>query len=97
MLMPAYEYRDAKGGVTIRVLPVDERDSFPNRVTVPTSIVFLGSAYDPTISANRIRQGYRDLELAGKRTKTSKKAYESAWGSHDSKTVMRKGKAVNVA
>lgn len=94
--MPAYEYRTPSGGTIIRVLPVDDRDSFPNRITVPSSIVFLGSAYDPTITANKIRAGYKAIEQKHGHIKTSRANYETAWGSHDTKTVMRKGVAVNV-
>lgn len=94
--MPAYEYRQPDGSTVIRVLPVDLRDSYPNRITVPSSIAFVGSAYDPTISANKIRDGYKKIEERGGFIKTPKRVFERAWGSHDTKTVMRNGKAVNV-
>lgn len=94
--MPAYEYRQPDGSMVTRVLPVEQRDQYPGRVTVPRSIAFVGSAYDPTISANRIREGYKAMEAQGKFIKTHKRVYERAWGSHDTKTVMRGGKAVNV-
>jgi len=93
--MPAYEYRQDDGSTVIRVLPVDERDSYPNRITVPSNICFVGTAYDPTISANKIREGYKIIEQRGGYIKTSKRDFERAWGSHDTKTVMRSGKAVN--
>jgi hypothetical protein len=94
--MPAYESREADGSTTIRVLPVEDRDKFPNRVTVPSSIAFIGTAYDPTITANKIRAGYKAIESKGGFIKTPKHVFEKAWGSHDTKTVMRKGTAVNV-
>ena len=94
--MPAYEYRQQDGSTITRVLPVDERDSFPGRITVPRSVAFVGSAYDPTISANKIRDGYKRIEERGGLIKTPKRVFERAWGSHDTKTVMRGGKAVNV-
>jgi len=94
--MPAYEYREADGSTTIRVLPVEDRDKYPNRVTVPSSIAFVGSAYDPTITANKIRDGYKRIEERGGFIKTPKRVFEKAWGSHDTKTVMRKGQAVNI-
>lgn len=94
--MPAYEFRQPDGSIVTRVLPIDERDSFPGRVTVPRSVAFVGSAYDPTISANKIRAGYKAIESRGGFIKTSKQVFERAWGGHDTKTVMRGGKAVNV-
>lgn len=94
--MPAYEYRQPDGSTVIRVLPVDLRDSYPNRITVPSSIAFVGTAYDPTISANKIREGYKIIEQRGGYIKTPKKVFERAWGSHDTKSVYRNGKAVNV-
>jgi hypothetical protein len=94
--MPAYEYREADGSKTIRVLPVEDRDKFPNRVTVPSSIAFVGTAYDPTITANKIRAGYKAIESKGGFIKTPRRVFEKAWGSHDTKTVMRKGTAVNI-
>lgn len=94
--MPAYEYRQPDGSTVIRVLPVDLRDSYPNRITVPSSIAFVGTAYDPTISANKIREGYKIIEQRGGYIKTPKKVFERAWGSHDTKSVYRGGKAVNV-
>jgi len=36
------------------------------------------------------------MEAQGKFIKTPRRIYERAWGSHDTKTVMRGGKAVNV-
>lgn len=94
--MPVYEYLEANGSTTTRVLPVEERDAFPNRITVPRSIVFVGSTQDPTISANRIREGYKKLEERGVKLKTSKRDFDRAWGSHDTKSAFRSGKPVNV-
>lgn len=94
--MPAYEYRQQDGSIITRVLPVDERDAYPGRITVPRSVAFVGSAYDPTISANKIRLGYKKIEERGGFIKTPKKVFERAWGSHDTKSVYRNGRAVNV-
>lgn len=63
---------------------------------MPTSIAFIGSAYDPTITANKIREGYKRIEERGGYIKTPKRIFERAWGSHDTKSVYRNGKAVNV-
>lgn len=57
--MPAYDYLEGGRRVT-RVLPVAERDSFPNRITVPDRIMVCPRG-EPTQS-DAVLAGYKACE-----------------------------------
>lgn len=60
--MPVYEYREG-GRVVVRALPVAERDTFPNRITVPSRVHVVAGAPDP--GADTLRGFHRCEERYG--------------------------------
>lgn len=61
--MPAYEYIE-RGRSVIRVVPVDKRDNWPNRVKVPSRILVCPRG-EPTQSEQVLRGWYRCEESSG--------------------------------
>lgn len=57
--MPLYEFME-NGRVVARVLPVDARDSFPHRITVPSRISVCPRGA-PT-QEDELMQGWKEIE-----------------------------------
>lgn len=60
--MPLYEYAEA-GRVVERVLPIEQRDAYPHRITVPARITVPRGLQHPGSVAAGGPQALRELEI----------------------------------
>lgn len=61
--MPLYEYLEASGRIVERVLPVQERNRFPGRLTVPRRVNVCPRGA-PTVAESALR-GFYGVEQTG--------------------------------
>lgn len=62
--MPTYEYREQSGQIVTRVLPVERRDEFPGRITVPRRVMVCPRGR-PSQGAEVLRGFYREESKPG--------------------------------